>query len=156
MSIQRSVSLDEYLLLLKIGYECRPVSEGGDVGRQVLYVDGHDMLVRLGGKKGKLLPVIPLDPTGSRAMAESRHPATEMGLLHLIDVLLKYRKRDFTLKQGVRWEMLPDQKFTDRVCDCWIVEYDNREVEPIYRAFAPMARVSCICWNASPSCIFRN
>src|SRR5260370_4648324 len=82
-------------------------TEGGDVGRQVLYVDGHDMLVRLGGKKGKLLPVIPLDPTGSRAMAESRHPATEMGLLHLIDVLLKYRKRAFTLTQGARSDMLP-------------------------------------------------
>jgi hypothetical protein len=107
--------------------------EGGDVGRQVLYVDGQDMFVRLGGKKGKLLPIIPLDPTGSRAMAESRHPATEMGLLHLIDVLLKYRKRDFTLKEGVRWQMLPDQKFTDRVCDCWVVEYDRREVEPVYR-----------------------
>jgi hypothetical protein len=110
--------------------------EGGDVGREVLYVDGQlegRMQVRLGGKKGKLLPILKLDPSGSQAMAEARHPASEMGLLHLIDVLLKYRRRDFNLKQGVRWEMVPDQKFTDRVCDCWVVEYDNREVEPVYR-----------------------
>jgi hypothetical protein len=110
--------------------------EGGDVGRQVLYVDGQlegRMLVRLGGKKGKVLPILKLDPTGSQAMAEARHPATEMGLLNLIDVLLKYRKRDFALKQGVRWQMVPDQKFADRDCDCWVVEYDSREVEPVYR-----------------------
>jgi len=111
--------------------------EGGDVGRRVLFVtegEFKDLLqVRLGGKKGNVLPILKLNPAGSQAMAEARHPATEMGLLHLIDVLLKYRKRDFTLKEGVRWQMLPDQKFTDRVCDCWVVEYERPDVEPVYR-----------------------
>jgi hypothetical protein len=109
--------------------------EGGDVGRELLHVEGQyddKMLVRLGGIK-KRLPLLKLDPTGSMAMKECRHPVTEMGLALLADQILKYRKRDLTLKGGLRWEMLPEQKFMDRVCDCWIVEYDSRDVEPVYR-----------------------
>ncbi|HEY3964837.1 MAG TPA: DUF1571 domain-containing protein [Planctomycetaceae bacterium] len=109
--------------------------EGGDVGRELLLVEGQyndKMLVRLGGIKKKL-PLMKLDPTGSLAMAESRHPATEAGLLQLAEKILKYRKRDLTLKGGVRWEMHPEQKFMGRVCDCWIIEYDSTDVEPVYR-----------------------
>ncbi|HEY2250706.1 MAG TPA: DUF1571 domain-containing protein [Planctomycetaceae bacterium] len=109
--------------------------EGGDVGRELLHVEGQyddKMLVRLGGIK-KRLPLLKLEPTGSLAMQESRHPVTEMGLALLADQILKYRKRDLTLKAGLRWEMLPEQKFMDRTCDCWVVEYDSREVEPVYR-----------------------
>jgi len=109
--------------------------EGGDVGRELLHVEGQyedKMLVRLGGIK-KRLPLLKLEPTGSLAMQESRHPVTEMGLALLAEQILKYRKRDLTLKSGVRWEMLPEQKFMDRTCDCWVIEYDNREVEPVYR-----------------------
>ena len=41
--------------------------EGGDVGREILYVDGqHEqrMLVHPGGLKGKLLPDLKLEPNG--------------------------------------------------------------------------------------------
>ena len=109
--------------------------EGGDVGRELLLVDGQyddKMLVRLGGIKKKL-PLVKLDPTSGLAMAESRHPVTEAGLLHLAEKILKFRKRDLALKSGVRWEMHPDQKFMGRVCDCWIVEYDSPEIEKTYR-----------------------
>lgn len=111
-------------------------SEGGDVGRKVLYVEGQfdeKMQVRLGGSKGKVLPIMKLEPTGSLAMKESRHPITEMGLLQLAELIHKYRTRDLTLKQGVRWQMIPEQKFMDHLCDCWIVEYDSRDIEPVYR-----------------------
>lgn len=110
--------------------------EGGDVGREVLFVEGHyddRMQVRLGGNKGKLLPTLKLDPTGSVAMKEARHAVTEMGLYNLCELILKYRKRDLGLKQGLRWQMLPDQKFADRDCYGFVVEYDSKEIEPIYR-----------------------
>lgn len=110
--------------------------EGGDVGRQLLFVDGqHDgkMLVKLGGRKGALLPILKLDPDGSIALKEARHPVTEMGLLKLADLILKYRKRDLDLKEGVHWQMLPDQKFLDHDCYCFVVEYDSKEFEPVYR-----------------------
>lgn len=109
--------------------------EGGDAGRQVLFVQGENddqLLVRLGGIKSRL-PVLHLEPMSARAMQESRHPITEMGLLELASRVHKYRSRDCSLKRGVRWEMLPDQKHFDRDCDCWIVEYDGPEVEPVYR-----------------------
>jgi hypothetical protein len=110
--------------------------DGGDVGREILFVEGQyddRMQVRLGGRKGQLLPALKLDPTGSVAMKEARHAVTEMGLLNLCELILKYRKRDLTLKQGLRWQMLPDQKFADRECYCFVVEYDSKEIEPAYR-----------------------
>jgi len=110
--------------------------EGGDVGRQVLFSEGQyddQVQVKLGGKLSKVLPTLKLDPTGSMAMKESRHPVTEMGLLQLAELVLQYRRRDLLHPQGVHWEMIPDQKFLDHVCDCWVVEYDNREVEKVYR-----------------------
>jgi hypothetical protein len=114
---------------------CMKWLEGGDAGRQVLFVQGENddqIQVRLGGIKSRL-PVMHFEPTSARAMQESRHPITEMGLLELASQVHKYRSRDCSLKRGVRWEMLPDQKHFDRDCDCWIVEYDGPEVEPIYR-----------------------
>lgn len=111
-------------------------TEGGDVGREVLFVEGVNddrLLVHPGGLKGKLLPALKLEPTGSMAMAEVRHPVTEMGLLALTDLLISYRKRDLGLARGVRWEILDDQKFSDRDCHCFVVEYASRDVEPVYR-----------------------
>lgn len=110
--------------------------EGGDVGRQALFVEGQyddKLQVKLGGKKGTLLPVVKLDPTGAMAMKESRYPVTEMGILQLTELLLKYRYRDLGLKQGVRWEIIQDQKFCDQPCDCLVVEYASREIDPVYR-----------------------
>jgi hypothetical protein len=110
--------------------------EGGDVGRQALFVEGQyddKLQVKLGGKKGTILPVVKLDPTGSMAMKESRYPVTEMGILQLIELILKYRYRDLALKQGVRWEIVPDQQFLDRPCDCLVIEYASRDIDPVYR-----------------------
>ncbi len=67
------------------------------------------------------------------AMKESRYPVTEMGLLFLTEQVHKYRKRDLGLTKGLRWEMIPNQQFLDHVCDCWVVEYESRDVEPVYR-----------------------
>jgi Protein of unknown function (DUF1571) len=109
--------------------------EGGDVGREVLFAEGQyddKLQVRLGGIKRKL-PLLKLDPSGSTALREARHPVTEMGLLQLTELILKYRRRDLELKDGVRWEMLPDQRFMDRPCDCWVVEYGSSEIQRTYR-----------------------
>lgn len=109
---------------------------GGDVGREILFVEGqleNKMLVHVGGLKGKLLPQLKLDPTGSLAMKEARYPVTEMGLRNLSATLIKYRKRDLALKQGCRWELIPDQSFSERPCHCFVVEWDSKEIEPTYR-----------------------
>lgn len=110
--------------------------EGGDAGQELLYVDGlydNRMQVKLGGRKGDLLPRLKLDPHGSVAMSKSRHPVTEMGLLQLSELIIKFRKRDLALKEGVRWQLLADQKVMDQDCHCFVIEYDSKEVEPTYR-----------------------
>ena len=111
--------------------------EGGDTGREVLFVDGESenkMLVKLGGIKGRLMPHLKLDPSGSLAMAESRHPVTELGLLQLCDLLLRYRKRDLTLPAGqVKWQVTNSEQMFDRDCYCFTYEYSSAEVEAVYR-----------------------
>jgi hypothetical protein len=110
--------------------------KGGDVGREVLLVDGQfdgEMLVHLGGIKGRLLPPLKIDPKGERAMSEARHPVTEMGLQQLCSLLLKYRRRDLTLTKGLRWELIDNQKLGDRECYCFVVEYLDRNIEKTYR-----------------------
>ncbi|HBH53061.1 MAG TPA: hypothetical protein DDY91_14330 [Planctomycetaceae bacterium] len=109
--------------------------EGGDVGRELLYIDGENdnrMIVKLGGGK-KLLPAVKVDPEGSLAMAEARHPVTNAGLMNLCDKILVYRRRDLTTRTGVRWQLVPDQKFDSRPCHCFIVEYESPSVEALYR-----------------------
>ncbi len=109
--------------------------EGGDRGREVLFVEGENdskMLVKLGGIK-RLLPTVKLDPTEALAMAESRHPVSKMGLLELTNQLITYRKRDFELKEGVRWQILPHLEFANRKCTGFLVEYASKSVEPVYR-----------------------
>ena len=110
--------------------------EGGDTGREILFVEGEaddKMLVRLGGLKGKLVPPLKLDPRGSTALKEARHPVTELGLLELCKLCISYRKRDLQLKDGIRWEMFDDQKVCDRDCYTFAVEYTSKDVEPVYR-----------------------
>lgn len=109
--------------------------EGGDEGREILYVDGqldNRMLVKLGGL-GKFAPALKLDPLGDRAMKEARHPITDMGLLNLTRKIIAYRQNDLKRDKGVRWQLIPDQKCFDRDCLCLVVEYDSPEHNPEYR-----------------------
>lgn len=110
--------------------------KGGDLGREVLLVDGMfdgEMLVHLGGLKGRLLPPLKIDPKGDRAMSEARHPVTEMGLHQLCSLLLKYRRRDLNLTSGIKWELIDNQKLGDRDCYCFVVDYSDRNIEKTYR-----------------------
>ncbi|MEM1060952.1 MAG: DUF1571 domain-containing protein [Planctomycetota bacterium] len=59
---------------------------GAMTGREVLYADGEfdgKMLVRPHGWRGRLVGTLQLDPDGSLALRDSRHPVTEAGLAHL-------------------------------------------------------------------------
>ncbi|MFM8218194.1 MAG: DUF1571 domain-containing protein, partial [Planctomycetaceae bacterium] len=81
--------------------------EGGEEGRELLFVEGQNdnrMLVKLGGGK-KLLPAVKVDPAGSLAMSEARHPVTSVGLLQLCDQMLVYRRRDLQTRSGLRWQL---------------------------------------------------
>jgi len=108
----------------------------GDVGRELLYVDGKydgKMLVKLGGVKGRLLPTVKLDPKGRRALSEARHPVTDLGLLNLAKLILDYRRQDMKLKSGFQCRMFDNQVFNDRRCFCFIVEYSTPDISKVYR-----------------------
>ena len=108
----------------------------GDKGRQVLYSNEYEdgnMVVKLGGLKGRLLPAIKLNPLGSQAMAESRHPITEAGILGMLDKIIEYRQQDLKHGHGVRCMRLPNQEFDQRDCYCFVFEYESPEFSSEYR-----------------------
>ncbi|MFQ5734451.1 MAG: DUF1571 domain-containing protein [Planctomycetaceae bacterium] len=108
----------------------------GDKGQELLYVAGeHDgnMLVKLGGVKGRLLPTLKLDPKGDRALKASRYPVTDIGLLNLAKKIAGYRRRDIEQKSGVKCRMFDDQVFNDRKCFCFVIDYLNSKLSPPYR-----------------------
>lgn len=108
----------------------------GDRGRQLIYVDGQNdgnMLIQLGGVKGRLLGTLRINPTGSQAMAESRYPVTGAGLLHLAQKVLEYRKLDLERGTGVHCEMHDNQELNGRPCYVFVTTYDSPEFSETYR-----------------------
>jgi len=108
----------------------------GDRGRQLIYVDGENdgnFLVQPGGIKGRLTGVIALDPNGSLALSESRHPVTNIGLLELAKLILQYQERDLERGEGFKAEIHDNQQYEGR--DCYLVrcEYDSPEINSEYR-----------------------
>lgn len=106
----------------------------GDRGREAIFVEGENngkLLVHAGGWKARILPVLALDPTGSLAMGESRHPITEAGLLMLTEKWLDTRKADLARKHVVyniettEFDGRPTRKFT--------VLYGDRTESELYR-----------------------
>lgn len=133
------VLLDAQITSLKIRH--RPFSVymkwlKGDKGRELLYVDGqHDgkMLVKVGGVKGRILPPLKLDPTGSLAMKESRYPVTNIGMLNLAKKILDVREQELAKGVGIECRMFDNQKVNRRNCYCFVVEYPDREDSSLYR-----------------------
>lgn len=66
-------------------------------GKEVVFAKGrHDdkLIAHNGDWKDKLIPRLKLDPAGSIALADCRHPITEAGLVNLTDRLIGYRRLD--------------------------------------------------------------
>jgi len=108
----------------------------GDKGRQLIYVNGQNdgnLLVQLGGVKGRLLGTLSVSPTGSQAMAESRYPITGAGLLHLAKKIVEFRQKDLDRGTGVHCEMYDNQEMNGRPCYMFVTTYDSPEFNEQYR-----------------------
>jgi hypothetical protein len=108
----------------------------GDVGRELIYVDGQNdgkMLVHAGGWKAKLIPALKLDPTGSLAMKEARYPVTMAGVLQLAKTMIEHRQKDLARESGVRCRLIDNHMFDERKCYCFILEWDSPQVSELYR-----------------------
>ena len=90
--------------------------------------------MKLGGFKGRLLPALKLDPSGSLALREARHPVTEIGLLNLTRLIIAERQQQLEQPQhNVRCRMSRDQQFDDRPCYLFVLEFDSPRSSPEYR-----------------------
>jgi hypothetical protein len=107
----------------------------GEAGREVLYVDGvnNGRMIAHGGKWKARLPAVNLELSSNLALAESRHPITSAGLLHLAKTMLDVHKSDLETKRFARCEKLPDQVFDGRPCHTYLIEYIDPKVSEQYR-----------------------
>ena len=107
----------------------------GEVGREVLYVDGRNdgrMTAHGGGWRARL-PSVSLEPTGSLAMAESRHPITRVGLYSLTQMMIEIHRQDLQKQNFARFEKMADQIFDGRPCHAFLIEYKDRQASEHYR-----------------------
>lgn len=110
--------------------------KGNDEGQEILYVDGennNEMLVKVGGVGGRMLPALKLDPHGSMAMSKARYPVTKLGFKQMLEEILQFRRTDLANMSGVKCRMLEDQQIDGRECYCFIVEYGSPERSEIFR-----------------------
>ena len=107
----------------------------GNPGQELLYVHGQndgEMVVRPGGLKGRILGAIKLNPSGTLAMNESRHPITEVGLLRLCEKVLDYRYNESSWTNGYTCTEELDE-FDGRPCHRFTIVYDDPSKRPDYR-----------------------
>ncbi len=66
-------------------------------GKEVVYAEGHHenkLIAHNGDWTRRLIPRLAIPPDSALALADSRHPVTEAGLLHLAHTLVHFRKMD--------------------------------------------------------------
>lgn len=131
---------DDQFMTLKLRHEPFSVYmkwlKGNDEGQEILYVEGendNEMLVKVGGVSGRMLPAIKLDPTGSIAMGKARYPITTLGFAEMIEQILEFRRSDLTNIENVKCRMLEGQKFDRRECYCFILEYSSPQHSELFR-----------------------
>jgi hypothetical protein len=80
----------------------------GDVGRELLYVEDQndgEMLVRLGGLRGRFMPTLKLDPDGDLVRDKVRHHVSHLSILKLTRQVVEHREQDIEKLAGIRCEM---------------------------------------------------
>jgi hypothetical protein len=135
-----STLLDEVTYGIKVRHQPFSVymkwQTGSDIGKEVLYVDGtndNQLLCRLGGIKGRILPALKVDPFGSLALAHSRYPITKLGILALTDTLIERRELEMRENITVHVEQRPDADVEGRRCAVYVFEDADSAQSPVYR-----------------------
>lgn len=130
--------LDEQEMTLKVQHEPFSVYlkwHTGERGREAIYVAGQndgEMLVHAGGWKARL-GTLSIDPDGTLAMQENRHPITNAGILELAKMIVNYHQRDLQTHNYTRCEQLADAEFDGRACDVYLIEYKDQSASETYR-----------------------
>ncbi len=107
-----------------------------DKGRELLFSENENegrMLVRLGGLKGRLVPTLRLDPTGDRAMSETRHSVAQAGLINLAKEIINHRQKDLETGNVPVCKIEEGLMFDNRPCYKMEVEYRKPSSNSVYR-----------------------
>ncbi len=108
----------------------------GDAGRELLFVEGqHDneMLVRLGGIRGRLLPVLKIDPDGEQAREKIRHHVSHVSLLKMARTVVAFREQDLNRLPNMTCELIVKPAGDDAGCLLCVTEYESPSVCAEYR-----------------------
>lgn len=133
------VGTQNYSSTMKMRFRRRPFSvylgfQGEHEGREVLYVEGRNqnrMLAHDAGFRG-LFGTVALDPKGATAMAEGRHPITEIGLEKMAAGIIARWKGELKYRDiGVKY--YPDARFSGK--PCLVIETSH----PVQRRGEPFA-----------------
>lgn len=133
---------DEQVIAMRVRH--RPFAvwmewkKGGDRGRRVLFdetANAGKMLVRLGGVKGRFMPVMKLDPNGDLARSECRYPVTQAGLLQITQLAMQYRRQDLQTTEGISCRMYDGCRCGETDCYGFVVEYARPDVSAAARTY---------------------
>lgn len=106
-------------------------------GRQLLYNssenDGKALVKKGGSRFMAILPTLKIDPAGSLAMAESRYPITEAGLLAMTSRIIAIREQEMKDRCPVTCTQLDNASVDGRECLVYLYEFDSSQTSPVYR-----------------------
>lgn len=106
-------------------------------GRQLLFNssknDGKALVKKGGSRLMAMLPTLKIDPDGSLAMAESRYPVTEAGLLAMTNRIIAIREQEMKDNCPLTCTQLENTIVDGRECLVYLYEFKSNQTSPIYR-----------------------
>lgn len=111
-------------------------SDGPEKGREILFAEGKndgEMLFHAGGWKGRLVPAIKLNPTGRLAMAHSRYPVTDVGLVATGRRTIARRSKQLSRTGSYRFHIEENSDFNGRACLFCALEFDQKDESEVHR-----------------------
>lgn len=103
-----------------------------DTGKEVLFVEGRNdnhLLVKLNEGLLSFAGTLKLAPRSDKAMQDSRYPITDIGLLNLVNRVLK--EHEDAAPAIVSYEQ-EDRSVGDVACVCYTIRIPSRDVHPEY------------------------
>ena len=133
--VVRGELLDEQTIAIKCRHHPFSVYlawEIGDVGREVIYVDGKNngkLLAHDGGWKSRL-PAFSMSTDGAMAMKDTRCPVTTAGLLGLTDALIAIHQHDLKQSDFASCEIEAGRQFDGRRCSMFTKNTSPQRTRP--------------------------
>lgn len=108
----------------------------GEVGQQALYIDGeydNQVLVQPGGLKGRLAGTLKMDPRDERAMACSRYPITNLGMVELAKLIKAVLASDLEADASMTCQLVDEDMYEGRPCSHYTATYKTPQASHPYR-----------------------